>query len=290
MASFNRVKFQHKPASSDGHSVSKNRSNTDFAVSGLTGLNLNTIEISNSAPGAESNGILNGSSTHRTRSQTDRLQSSHATQSPRLNGLMARPPSSKWSASKRPTVERTSVPNMWVHSTSNSVFSMHGMEAMLRKLNGTESGTNSPVTGAASLPPSRHGSIIGRTKSNISNQSAESPSSPLNSPPFRGNSPPHMRPRKSSEQSNRNGIGFGAMSLVMNPSLDSSKDGSEMGDWEDRIKKWETEGDWIECRESLTGRVLWYNTASYRMIFDSPPDGVTQLPSSQYTLSSEILH
>ena len=318
MASLNRVKFQNGP-SSNGHAA-KNRSNTDFNPSGLS---LNTIEVqtsltsaplsqkvamfeSHSSNNSTANISTNNSASkpHRIRSQTGGVQRMHiSNHSPRHS---ARPHSTKHGKDprNRSTTERKSVQNMWVHSTSTSVFSMHGMEAMLAKLDRfgsskygaheTDSATNSPISGGGgggggsqSLPASRHNSVIHRAQI-----SADSPSANAMSPPFRGSSPPHMRSRKSSEHSNKRGtVGSGGggagmmphgMALVMNPT--SSME--EQTDWEDRIKKWETEGDWIECRETLTGRVMWYNTMSNRLIFDTPPDGVTQLPGSQYTLSS----
>ena len=61
------------------------------------------------------------------------------------------------------------------------------------------------------------------------------------------------------------------------PSLDVSSsrasgrffDGNE---WESAIKELESHGQWIECRTTLTGRVMWYNTNSFRLVFDRPPE------------------
>ena len=43
-------------------------------------------------------------------------------------------------------------------------------------------------------------------------------------------------------------------------------------EWESAIKEIESHGQWIECRTTLTGRVMWYNTNSFRIVFDRPPE------------------
>ena len=54
-------------------------------------------------------------------------------------------------------------------------------------------------------------------------------------------------------------------------------------EYEQAIREWESEGEWIEARETITGRIMWYNTNSLRLVFDTPPDGIKQLPPSKYT-------
>eukprot|EP01083_Nonionella_stella_P045795 122787_1 len=34
-------------------------------------------------------------------------------------------------------------------------------------------------------------------------------------------------------------------------------------------KQQETQGEWIEARETISHRVMWYNTISHRLIFDT---------------------
>ncbi len=165
------------------------------------------------------------------------------------------------------------VPNRRSHAVLTSVvvvpFSTDGVDVvgqMDRSCNnrprGGSSATNSPVVnGSQSLPTSRHNSVIHRP-----HVSADSPNGTnIMSPPFKGTSPPHLSTRTTG------GIPADAAALVMMLS--------------DEEMKMEAEGEWVEARETLTGRVMWYNTMTHRLIFDTPPDGVTQLPGSQYTLS-----
>ena len=146
---------------------------------------------------------------------------------------------------KRPLTERgnKAIQKMWVHSTSTSVFSMHGMEAMLAKLGGPS--------------PSAIHQQHKQSNNNNSISSIETPISPITSD-------------------------TNEMQIIMNKNY-NSENLDDIKDWETKIKKWETEGEWIECRETLTGRVMWYNSISNRLVFDTPPDGVQQLPPTKHT-------
>ncbi len=42
--------------------------------------------------------------------------------------------------------------------------------------------------------------------------------------------------------------------------------------WESKMKKWESMGNWIEVRETLTGKISWYNSLTTRLVFDTPPN------------------
>eukprot|EP00486_Rosalina_sp_Unknown_P014580 CAMPEP_0201578024 /NCGR_PEP_ID=MMETSP0190_2-20130828/24663_1 /ASSEMBLY_ACC=CAM_ASM_000263 /TAXON_ID=37353 /ORGANISM="Rosalina sp." /LENGTH=553 /DNA_ID=CAMNT_0048010727 /DNA_START=63 /DNA_END=1721 /DNA_ORIENTATION=+ len=188
------------------------------------------------------------SSYHRGRAQTgaNDTEITNPTMSPRRS---VRPINMK-----RPLTERgtKAIQKMWVHSTSTSVFSMHGMEAMLAKLGGT--GGNRMAMGRTSQDTITSNNGFGAHYKSSSIDNGGSPTSPGSNTQMADN-----------------------MSVIFN------RDNEEQKDWETKIKKWETEGEWVECRETLTGRVMWYNSISNRLVFDMPPDGVTQLPPTQYT-------
>eukprot|EP01083_Nonionella_stella_P014829 41526_1 len=165
-----------------------------------------------------------------------------------VNPLVSPRRSARPISMKRPLTERgnKSIQKMWVHSASTSVFSMHGMEAMLNKLN-----TTSPGVG-----------VTGRSRQS---STATAPTNTSDSP----------------KSSDFRTLMSPSMAVVMQPNTFQQEE--DVSDWEQRIKKWETEGEWVECRETLTGRVMWYNSLSNRLVFDTPPQGVQVLPPSKYT-------
>ena len=55
--------------------------------------------------------------------------------------------------------------------------------------------------------------------------------------------------------------------------------------YQEKMKKWETSGTWTEVRETLTGKIMWYNTNTTRLVFDTPP-GVEILNSA--TIAEKI--
>ena len=68
-----------------------------------------------------------------------------------------------------------------------------------------------------------------------------------------------------------------SLALVMQP------EHMETHEWESSVKEWEADGEWVESRELLTGRILWFNTNSNRLVFDNPPDGIQPLPATQFS-------
>ncbi len=65
--------------------------------------------------------------------------------------------------------------------------------------------------------------------------------------------------------------------------------GVDATEWEGILREMEVEGEWIEARETLTGRILWYNTASNRLVFDTAPSGVVPISSAQFAKSVKSL-
>jgi len=50
--------------------------------------------------------------------------------------------------------------------------------------------------------------------------------------------------------------------------------------WTKKERGWKSQGTWIECRETVSGRAVWYNTqTSSGLVFDVPPDGARQSQS-----------
>ena len=46
---------------------------------------------------------------------------------------------------------------------------------------------------------------------------------------------------------------------------------SFLAEYELKLAKWEAKGQWIEIRGTLSGKISWYNSKTYRVVFDSPP-------------------
>jgi len=200
-----------------------------------------------------------------------------------INDDIANPSSSprrmQRSIFQRPLTERSSkkIPSMWIHSATTSVFSMHGMESMLDKLDRRkESGRKESDT--LTFTTNNNGGSV-RDLPDINACSPVSPSL----------SPKSMSLANGAAVASNKGNGTvvtPSMSVVMSPKLNNggaTEHTDEQKHWESMIMKWESEGEWIECRESLSGRVMWYNSMSKRLVFDTPPDGVAQLPPTQYT-------
>ncbi|ETO19127.1 hypothetical protein RFI_18111, partial [Reticulomyxa filosa] len=51
-------------------------------------------------------------------------------------------------------------------------------------------------------------------------------------------------------------------------------------EWMVHVLEFEASGEWIEARESLSGRILWFNSKSFRLVFDNPPPGVSPIPAT----------
>ena len=60
--------------------------------------------------------------------------------------------------------------------------------------------------------------------------------------------------------------------------------------WEEYVKAWEAHGEWVEARETMSGRIFWFNTNSYRIVFDTAPAGIQPISSAQFAAHSGSSH
>ena len=188
----------------------------------------------------------------------------------------------------RPTsvrhINKKPIPSFWINTPAFSVFSDHGIDAMVRLLE-TEKQRQSSMMGntlseefdlnnpgsdpnSPPLSPSGDGSVIENGSPKLGHSSDI----------HRATDSLQLRPSNSNlRQSSVPRLMTPSLALVMQP---ESVDQSE---WESAVKEWEAEGEWVESRELLTGRILWFNTNSNRLVFDVPPDGIQPLPATQFS-------
>ncbi|ETO33862.1 hypothetical protein RFI_03233 [Reticulomyxa filosa] len=72
------------------------------------------------------------------------------------------------------------------------------------------------------------------------------------------------------------------LSAVMQPTEVSNEE------WEESVRIWEAEGEWVEARETLSGRIMWYNTKSFRLVFDTAPEGVKPVTGQMASKSALV--
>ncbi|ETO21879.1 hypothetical protein RFI_15325 [Reticulomyxa filosa] len=201
-----------------------------------------------------------------------------------------------------------SLPAAWFHPTY-SVFSKIGMEAMMQsfeqkrataqKSSGT-SNQKRPQLGAIS--PKKSKSNLDTNGSEDENDDIVTVSPKTVSPTLQervsnGNikiSSSTTSNTNNNNSNNNNNNGNSNSNNNSNTNNNNIKSNSKCGmfgmflkpndmseeDWIIHILEFEASGEWVEARESLSGRILWFNSKSFRIVFDNPPPGVSPVSAT----------